>query len=869
MKRDSARRSAPEALGVSHVQVWSKFRFWIERRGLPGLLGAFLLTQATAQSPLELPVSLEESHAGSFYFFASILPLDEPHTLILVDAHSDASGVAGSDAVRSGIRGGPTRKEQAKLFAEWRRIGRIQCYDWIEPLMPRPVDDVYWLAAPLLPDAQRSELENLARDQLDAHQEALPRDCGLLAERFHARDLPGLEKEFAQWPEDRAVIASVDLDYFAATPLENLEAAMDQVFDPIIRLPGLRALTICISSPWQPSTKQAERLVFLALDAVSRIPRARLRFEPFAACGPDKSLRAQELAGRGEKSPAFDVSKCGPALRSLLASHWRPEMTLTQTEEMAELVRQWRDDPFLPSVCIPGQLTAPDGDWHLDAADLDALALRVEPEPVGAEVRWMAIVPAGARCRMMDGPWPYAVGAPRWLRWKCQELGRGAELPLAKLRPVLDAEQACGTVKVRASVIRDGEERLSGPATLRVRAAGASGFRAALSEQFRLPYLFGSTFLHATDSNGAVYSGAECLEGADCANFLSAAYRSEGWRTPWGSASDLRQALRPLPDKTPLAPELVDLGLILDFGAHAAAVWEDLPPRGVLDDGDLCAHHLEDFPRILPLGKLREGRDAPRLFSIDPAALSGPRVIFGGDVMLARSVGERLRQGEPVLEPLRARFAGTTAVVNLECAIPGAPDSGGFSAPLEALAALRDAGIHAVSLANNHAGDAGAEGLIETAAALSASGVQAFGHTLDPARIELSGSPPLTLFGWCDHGPVSAEVMAECIRTADDAVVFAHWGPEHQRQPSDAQRAAAKLYIAAGAKLIVGAGPHAVQPLEWIDGVPVAWSLGNLVFDGHGPDAEWRRGALLDVTFTSSGSIVRCRLIDCPVIGGP
>jgi Bacterial capsule synthesis protein PGA_cap len=833
----------------------------------PLLLAA--LTQASAQSPMELPVYLEESHAGSFYILASTLPLDEPHTLILVDAHTDASGVAGSDAVRTAIRRGPTREEQAKLFAQWRERGRIQCYDWIEPLMPAPVEEVFWLSAPLLPEAQRADLERTAREQLDAHHEALPRDCGLLAGKYHATDLRGLKQKVASWSEDRAVIASVDLDYFASMAPENLESAMDQVLDPILALPGLRALTFCISSPWQRSPEQAERLVFLAFDAVLRVPRARLRFEPFASCGPDKSLRTREITARGEKVPAFDVAGCGLALRWLLAAHWRPEMTLTRRPEMETLVHEWRADPFLARITVPGQLTAPDGDWHFDAAELDKLALRVEPEPVGATVKWQAIVPSGARCRMMDGPWTYAAGAPRWLRWKCQGLGGGAELPLAKLRPVLDSGRACGTVKVRASVLRDGEERLTAPVTVRIRAAGAHGFRAALSEQFRLPYLFGSTFLTAEDEDGVRRSGAECLEGSDCANFLAAALRADGWRAPWGSAADLRRFLRRLPDNVRPTPAAVDRGLILDFGAHAAALWEDRPPRGELDDGDLCAHHLEDFPCILPLGELREGRGAPTLYRIDPAAENSARAVFGGDVMLARTVGERLRNGEPVLEALRPRFAGACGIVNLECAIPHRAPAAGFSAPAEALTALRESGIRAVSLANNHSNDAGDTGLSETAAALASAGIVPFGHSPDPVRLELNGAEPLTLFGWHEFGGVPAEVLAAKIPAAKNAVVFAHWGREHDRQPSSAQRAAAEVFVKAGATLVIGAGPHAVQPLEWIARTPVAWSLGNLVFDDRGPDAEWRRGALLEVRFSATGSIVRCRLIEVPVLGGP
>ena len=106
------------------------------------------------------------------------------------------------------------------------------------------------------------------------------------------------------------------------------------------------------------------------------------------------------------------------------------------------------------------------------------------------------------------------------------------------------------------------------------------------------------------------------------------------------------------------------------------------------------------------------------------------------------------------------------------------------------------------------------------------------------------------------------------IRRAAWPVVFTHWGLEHSRLPNEAQREAARTFIAAGARLIVGAGPHAVQPLEWVDGVPVAWSLGNLIFDSPGPDAEWRRGALLELRLSPTGQILRAALREVPAAGG-
>lgn len=837
-------------------------------KSLPGLFLLLLAPPLPARPPMELPVYLEESHAGTFYFLAGTLPLDEPHTLILFDAHTDASGIAASDDVRTAIRKGPTREEQAKLLTKWRTTGRIQCYDWLEPLMPAPIAEVFWVSAPLLPEPQRAELERTARAQLDGHQEALPRESGSLAEKYHALDLRGLVKETATWPRERAVIASIDLDYFAAMPAESLERAMDQVLDPILRLPGLRALTFCISSPWQPSPEHAERLVFLALDATLRVPRARLHFEPFAACGPDKSLKAQEITARGGTVPVFDISKSGPALRSLLAVPWKPEMTAIKTKEVEKVIAQFQNDPFLPRITIPGILTGPDGDWHLDGAAARTTSVRLQSEAVGAEIRWHAIVPAESRSRVMDGPWGYAEGTPRWLRWKTRPVGTGPKLPLSSLLPLLHPDRYCGTVKLRAEVIRDGESRFSPPIDLRFRAPGTPGFHAALSEQFGMPYIFGSAFLTSSAPDGCRRTGAECLEGADCANFISAALRAEGWRTPWGSVSDLCSALTPLPDHKKFPADAPQRGLVLAFGPHAAALWEDKPPLGTLNDEDICAHQLEGIPELIPLGKLRRNRPSPRLFEPFRAADRAPRLVFGGDAMLARTVGERLTKGEPLLAPLQKLLKDTTAVLNLECAIP-ASQTRGFSAPPAAATALRDAGVTAVSLANNHSADAGAGGLAETVQALAAAKIKSFGHSAEPLRLEVPGSAAFSLFGWYEQGPVTAAALAEKIRTAENPIVFAHWGLEHTRTPTSEQRAAALVFIRAGARMVIGAGPHAVQPLEWIGGVPVAWSLGNLVFDDRGPDPEWRRGALLELTLSPAGGILRCRLQEVPVIGGP
>ncbi|MBI3764316.1 MAG: CapA family protein, partial [Chloroflexi bacterium] len=107
-----------------------------------------------------------------------------------------------------------------------------------------------------------------------------------------------------------------------------------------------------------------------------------------------------------------------------------------------------------------------------------------------------------------------------------------------------------------------------------------------------------------------------------------------------------------------------------------------------------------------------------------PSATPIPSVflVAGGDVMLARQIGDRLAAGEVdypfalVAETLRS---ADIAAVNLECAISDRGESlpkkaYRFRAPPSAAASLALAGIDVVTLANNHAMDYGPEGLADT-----------------------------------------------------------------------------------------------------------------------------------------------------------
>ena len=125
--------------------------------------------RCAAGAPITLPIYIEDNHAGSFYWLAEHVDLDGEYTLIHFDAHSDASAIFDSDKIRERLRRVASLEERQQLLQRWRAAGAIQCFNWIEPLLPAPISRVIWVHPPN--SADRGE----ALEQLDAHLEPAPR----------------------------------------------------------------------------------------------------------------------------------------------------------------------------------------------------------------------------------------------------------------------------------------------------------------------------------------------------------------------------------------------------------------------------------------------------------------------------------------------------------------------------------------------------------------------------------------------------------------------------------------------------------------------------------------------------------------------
>jgi poly-gamma-glutamate synthesis protein (capsule biosynthesis protein) len=248
---------------------------------------------------------------------------------------------------------------------------------------------------------------------------------------------------------------------------------------------------------------------------------------------------------------------------------------------------------------------------------------------------------------------------------------------------------------------------------------------------------------------------------------------------------------------------------------------------------------------------------------------------FVGDVMLGRDVAVAL-DGDwaDAFAAVRPWLAGADLTfANLESPLTVSPFlSGRFDlrAPPEAIVSLTAAEFDLVSLANNHALDGGEPGLADTIAALDQAGIVALvdSRTVDsgidgPESASFSalssasriyGNPHLrvSVFAFLDTGlPLNTAALARAAATGDLVMVSMHWGAEYY-PPTERQRLLARELVAAGADLIIGHGPHVLQPVEVIEGALVAYSLGNFLFDQ--PFADTRQGAILRLTL-ERGSI--------------
>lgn len=172
---------------------------------------------------------------------------------------------------------------------------------------------------------------------------------------------------------------------------------------------------------------------------------------------------------------------------------------------------------------------------------------------------------------------------------------------------------------------------------------------------------------------------------------------------------------------------------------------------------------------------------------------------------------------------------------------------------------MKDMGVDIVSLANNHAYDYGPDALIDTIDTLNDAKLPFVGagknieEARKPAYFHVNGhiisyvsATQIERYGNPDTKEATEDspgvlrtldpqsfvpTIEEAAANSDFTVVYVHWGSESTDLVEQSQRDLAKAYVDAGADLVIGDHSHCLQGIDYVDGVPVFFSLGNYWFN--------------------------------------
>lgn len=259
--------------------------------------------------------------------------------------------------------------------------------------------------------------------------------------------------------------------------------------------------------------------------------------------------------------------------------------------------------------------------------------------------------------------------------------------------------------------------------------------------------------------------------------------------------------------------------------------------------------------------------------------------IYPGDIE-KKKYKTMLHEIFPLLEAADFRIA------NLEYAIadnigrtgqtvyPILKDSGNFSAESSSLQFLKELGIDAVTLANNHSGDYGEEGIRYTISALEKEEILhvGAGNNIEEAYLPLhicKKDISLSIISVCENEFGAAdersagtagfipEKLIELVENEKNSgkyvVVIFHGGNEYNPLPSPRVVERYRYIADAGASAIIGMHTHCPQGYEYYKDSLIVYSLGDFLISLHDKMhiyPTWNQGFIAQIEITKSNRSV-------------
>ncbi len=206
---------------------------------------------------------------------------------------------------------------------------------------------------------------------------------------------------------------------------------------------------------------------------------------------------------------------------------------------------------------------------------------------------------------------------------------------------------------------------------------------------------------------------------------------------------------------------------------------------------------------------------------------------------------------------------------------------------------LKHIGVDAVTIANNHVYDYREEGFLDTLRSLEDYKMPyvGAGRNLEDAKqpiyyiangrkiaivnaTQIEKNQNFTKEATEDEAGVLKclepeefiDEIEKAKKNSDYVLCISHWGTEYQAKYGKDQEKLAKQFAEAGADVIIGGHPHVLQGVDYIDDVPVYYSLGNFFFSLDEKMPESFETGLAKISINRDGDIkasfIPCRFDD-------
>lgn len=268
-------------------------------------------------------------------------------------------------------------------------------------------------------------------------------------------------------------------------------------------------------------------------------------------------------------------------------------------------------------------------------------------------------------------------------------------------------------------------------------------------------------------------------------------------------------------------------------------------------------------------------------------------LLFAGDAMQHKSQldAARIKGGgydySQYFEQIKPQIdSADIAIVNFETTLPGRAYTGYpcFGSPDEFAYALKDAGFDIFLTANNHCLDKGKRGMERTIMMLDSMQVKHLGTYVDEEKRNIFHPMMVVKNGIrigmlnYTYGTNGIEAQApnvvnlidkkqmtndiEILKKMQPDIIVAnmHWGDEYKLKQNAEQKKLADFLVKNGVRLVIGAHPHVVQPIDIskkgdsIENV-VVYSLGNFVSGMKAVNTDGGMMAKISISKDNNGNV--------------